>query len=276
MTLRNLRIRPSLLVAFLLVLFFIQAVSINADPITVLYQEGSVHGYLALRSLDGKILAAGDLIQTIHGQRLTSRLIYHFRDGSLDDDTAIFTQRGHFRLVSDHRIQKGPTFPHPTDVSIDALGGQVTVRYKDKNQEKVESSHLDLPPDLANGIILDVLKNVSPKIPEMKMSYLVTTPKPRLIHLSVKPDGVDKFESAGVPNKALRFTIHADLGGVTGLVAPMIGKEPPDTHVWVSSGQVPAFIKSEEPLYYGGPMLRTELVSPIWHKTSGYKPPAEK
>ncbi len=107
-----------------------------AEPIPVRYLEGSVHGYLALRSLDGKVVAAGDLTQTVHGGLLTSRLIYRFKDGSVDD-TAVFTQNGYFRLVSDHRVQKGPAFPKPTDMMIKVKTGEVTVRYTDKGEEKV-------------------------------------------------------------------------------------------------------------------------------------------
>ena len=225
-----------------------------------------MHGYLALRTLEGKLVAAGDIIQTVHGSRVVSRLVYHFRDGSIDDDTATFTQRGHFRLLSDHRIQRGPMFPQQLDVAIDAISGQVTVRSTEKGKEKVETSHMDLPPDLSNGILLDVLKNVSTGTPEMKMSYVATTPKPRLIHLSVKPDGEDTFVSAGRPNKAFRFVIHVEIGGILGTIAPLVGKEPPDTHVWISAGEVPAFIRSEEPLYLGGPILRTELISPVWRQ----------
>jgi hypothetical protein len=196
-----------------------------------------------------------------------SRLVYHFKDGSIDDDTAVFTQSGHFRLISDHRIQRGPSFPKPTDVMIKATTGEVTVRYKDKDEEQVETSHVDLPPDLSNGILLDILRNVQPDTKETKISYLVTTPKPRLIHLVVQPEGEETFRSGGRSNKALKFKIHVDIGGISGAIAPLIGKEPPDTHVWISAGQVPAFLRSEEPLYFGGPVLRTELVSPVWPGT---------
>ena len=238
----------------------------SAEPVPVRNEEGSVHGYLALRSLDGKLLAAGDLIQTIHHGRLIARLTYHFRDGSIDDDTAIFSQDGHFRLVSDHHIQKGPTFPKQVDVLIKALAGEVTVRYLDNDQPKVETEHFDLPPDLANGILLDVLKNVSPNTVEMKLSYLVAAPKPRLIHLSIRPEGNDTFFSAGHPNKAVRFVLHPEISGISGVIAPMIGKQPPDAHVWISISPVPAFLRSEQPLYLGGPVLRTELISPSWRQ----------
>ncbi len=226
-----------------------------------------MHGYLALRSLDGKLLAAGDLVQTMRGERIVSRLIYRFRDGSLDDETAVFTQRGHFRLISDHHIQRGPTFSKPMDVTIRATTGEVTVRYQEKDQKKVETSHVDLPADLANGILLNVLKNVSPDAKETKISFLATTPKPRIIQLSVQPDGQETFSSAGRQNKALRFKVHVELGGLTGVIASLIGKEPADAHIWIGTGAVPAFIRSEAPLYFGGPNLRTELVSPVWPRT---------
>jgi hypothetical protein len=122
-----------------------------AEPIPVRYLEGAVHGYLALRSLDGKVVAAGDLTQTVHGGLLTSRLIYRFKDGSIDDDTAVFTQNGYFRLVNDHRVQKGPAFPKPTDMMIKVKTGEVTVRYTDKGEEKVETTHMDLPDDLSTA-----------------------------------------------------------------------------------------------------------------------------
>jgi hypothetical protein len=77
----------------------------------VRHTEGLVHGFLVLSSLDGTPLATGDLMQTASGIRVTSRLIFHFKDGSVHDETAIFSQRRAFRLLSDHVVQKGPAFP---------------------------------------------------------------------------------------------------------------------------------------------------------------------
>lgn len=238
-----------------------------AEPVAVRYPQGSVHGYLALRSLDGKLLASGDLVQIIHGEQLTSRLVYRFKDGSVDDETAVFTQNGHFRLASDHHIQKGPSFPQSTDVTINAKTGQVTVRSVDEGKLKVDTSHMDLPEDLSNGILIDLAQNLSPKTPETTISYLAATPKPRIVRMSVKPDGMDSFRSAGAQKKAQRYRVHIELGGLEGMIAPMIGKEPADSVVWVGGGEVPAFIKSENPLFLGGPQLRTELVGPVWAQT---------
>ena len=253
---------------WLLVAVFLQpGRPLSAEPVTVRYREGSVHGFLALRAPDGKILAAGDLTQVVHGNRAVSHLVFRFRDGSIDDETATFSQRGVFRLITDHHIQKGPIFPQSTNVLINASTGQVTVRYRDKDREKVDTEHLDLPPDLANGIILDVLKNISPDAKETKLSYLAATPKPRIVHLSITPKGQDTFSVASARHKATRFTVKVEIGGIAGMIAPFIGKQPADTDVWIVDGEAPAFVKSEGPLYVGGPIWRIEMTSPVWARS---------
>jgi len=102
-----------------------------AEPVAVRYAEGLVHGFLALRALDGTLLANGDLIQVARGGRATSQLTFHFKDGSVSDETAIFTESGKLILLSDHVTQKGPTFPRPLDLVIDPQRCPVTVRYKE-------------------------------------------------------------------------------------------------------------------------------------------------
>ena len=123
--------------------------------------EGTVHGFLALRSKEGRVLAVGDLFQVVRGDRVTARLLFRFKDGSVDDETTVFSQRGNFQLITNHHIQKGPSFPQPMDLSIDVPTGQITVRSTGKDgKEEVKSEHLDLPPDVVNGLILSIAKNI--------------------------------------------------------------------------------------------------------------------
>jgi hypothetical protein len=250
----------------LLAIILLQPGPLAAEPVAVRYREGSGRGFLALRTLEGKILAAGDLTQTVRGNQVVSRLVFRFKDGSVDDETAVFSQEGNFRVITNHHIQKGPSFPHPTDVSINASTGQVTVRYTDNGREKVETERLDLPPDLANGIVLTILKNIRPDTAETKVAYVVATPKPRLVKLSIVPQGEDRFSVAGSPYKATLFVVKVELGGVTGVIAPLVGKKPADTKVWVVGGEAPAFVKAEQSLYPDGPVWRIEMTSPVWPK----------
>jgi hypothetical protein len=46
-----------------------------------------------------------------------------------------------------------------------------------------------------------------------------------------------------------------------------VGKQPPDTHVWILGGDAPTFVKFEGPLYSGGPVWRIELSSPAYGAT---------
>src|SRR5437762_12230214 len=258
---RALRIQvcPWLLFAILL-----QRSPLSAEPIPVRYTEGTTHGFLALRSPEGKLLATGDLIEVIHGNEVVSHLVFRFKDGSVDDDTAVFSQRRTFRLISDHHIQKGPSFPHPTNVLINAASGQVTVRFQDKDRERVETDHLDLPPDLANGILLILLKNISPDTKETKVSYVGAAPKPRLVHLSITPNGEETFSVAGARHKATVFVVKVEIGGIPGMIAPLVGKQPADTKVWVVHEGAPAFVRADQALYVGGPIWSIQITGPEW------------
>jgi hypothetical protein len=47
------------------------------------------------------------------------------------------------------------------DLSIDVPSGQITVRSTGEDgQQEVKREHFDLPPDLVNGLILLIAKNV--------------------------------------------------------------------------------------------------------------------
>jgi hypothetical protein len=234
--------------------------------VNVRHREGLVHGFLAVRTLSGETLAGGDLLQTSNGDVVTSRLAFHFKDGSLHDETAVFTQKGRFRLVSYHLVQKGPSFPKPMEFTLDGRTGQATVRWSEEDGDaKVDEERLEkVPPDLANGMVPTLLKNVSPDGGQMTFAMLAPTPKPRMVKLVITPSGEEPFTTPGSSRKAQHFVIKVDIGGVTGVMASLLGKDPPDTHVWILTGPVPAFVRSEGALYVGGPIWRIELTAPSW------------
>lgn len=242
----------------------LQPVPLPAEPVAVRHTEGLVHGFLVLRTLDGKTLADGELIQVAHGPRVTSRLVFRFRDGSLHDETTVFTQRQYFRLVHTRLVQKGPAFPRALEMSINRSRGLVVVRYTDEDGErKMEEERMDLPADLANGTILTLLKNLRPG-ESATVSMIAATPKPRLVKLVMSPTGTARFSTGATGRQATHFVIEVEIGGVSGLLAPLLGKQPPDSHVWILPGKAPAFVRSEQPLYAGGSLWRIELTSPVW------------
>jgi hypothetical protein len=76
--------------------------------------------------------------------------------------------------------------------------------------------------------------------------------------------GEERFSTGATSRTATHYVLKVEIGGVSGLLAPLLGKQPPDSHVWILGGEAPAFVKSEQPLYFGGPVWRIELVSPSW------------
>jgi hypothetical protein len=259
------RIRFWVLAGLLTWTLLLPAAVLSQSPVAVLHTEGLVHGFLVLRTLEGNALADGEVTQVARGDRVTSHLIFRFKDRSVHEETVVFSQRNSFRVISDHLLQKGPVFKHPMDVSIEGLTGQITVRYTDDDgKEKTESERLKLPPDIANGMTLTLLKNIRPNEPQTTVSMVAATPKPRLVKLLISPEGEDSFSVGGSSYKATRYVIKVEIGGVAGLAAPLIGKQPQDTRVWILGGDAPVFVKLEGPLYQGGPTWRIEATSPVW------------
>jgi hypothetical protein len=149
-------------------------------------------------------------------------------------------------------------------MTIDTASGQVNVHYTNADgEDKREAEHMDLPPDLANGMMIILLKNLGASAPAT-VSFVAATPKPRLVKLAISSAGTDAFAVAGTTRRATHFVVKVEIGGLAGVVAPLIGKQPPDSHVWILGGEAPAFVRSRAALYLGGPALHTELASPSW------------
>lgn len=233
----------------------------------VKFLEGSLHGFVVLRDESGDPIASGDLTQKSDGRQVTSHLLLHFRDGSSQEETAVFTQRKTFRLLSDHLIQKGPAFKRPMDLLVDRQTSQVTVRTTgDDGKEQLTRDRIQLPPDLANGFISVLLKNAAPESleGELTLSMIVATPKPRLVKLVVSRVGEDLFTIGGASRKAAHYVAKIQISGVAGVVAPIVGKQPPDIHVWLALSDVPQFVRSKGPLFDGGPIWTLDFAAPSW------------
>jgi len=240
----------------------------HADVVPVRHLEGRIRGFLVLKDVEDRVLASGTLNQSNNGNRVTSKLEFHFKDGSVYEETTVYSQRRVFQLLTYHLVQKGPTFKRPTDMTVNTSNGQVVIRYTDEDgKEKSIEERMKLPPDLSNGLVTTVLSDVDPKVPKTVLSMLVSTPKPRLVKLDVSPAGEFPFSWAGSSGKASRYVVKIDIGGISGVIAPIVGKQPPDTYIWISGGTAPGFLKSEGALFDGGPIWKIELASPVWART---------
>jgi hypothetical protein len=253
------------LVALILVAGLFETRTSSADQVSVRYTEGLLHGFVAVRTLDGKTLAIGDSTQIAEGDHITSKLIIKFKDGSVDEETTVFSQHDKFQVVQYHIVQKGPAFKNPLDATVNAITGQITGHYTENDgQDKELNERMEMAPDLANGMVPTLLKNILESGATASVSMVAFTPKPRLVKLAITPQGDDSVSIGGLRRKAKHFTVKVELGPIAGVVAPLIGKQPPDFNIWILGCEAPVFLRSEGPMYAGGPIWRIEFLGPTW------------
>jgi hypothetical protein len=77
--------------------------------------------------------------------------------------------------------------------------------------------------------------------------------------MELRREGEDRVVFAGDPKSATRFLVDLEIGGLTGVVASVIGKTPPDVRYWLVLGEAPAFVRFQGPMYLHGPVWRVEM-----------------
>ncbi len=231
-----------------------------AESIPVRHIQKPMHRFMVARSEAGQTIARGEFTQTVVGDDVTMRLLYRFVDGSIDDETTTYRQQDTFRLVSNHHIQNGPFFAKPVDYTVEAATGMATSRTTDKNgKPHLASEHIDLPNDLANGFVGTLLLNTPPNAAPFRVGILAPVGAGRLIRILISPEGEQPFQSGGHAEKATVFRIHPELGGIVGMIAPLIGLQPKDVMVWVLEGEEPAVVRIVGQLGGYGPVVSSEL-----------------
>ena len=235
----------------------------ESDPVPVRYAEGTLHGFLSLSTADGAPLASGDLLQVVRDRRIESRMIFHFADLSYFEEAVTFTQDGVFAMQSYHLVQSGPAFDADLDAILHA-NGHYRVRstsHEDGKRQEWEDT-LELPPDVSNGLPVILLKNLGPG--ETRSVHMVAfTPEPRLIGLELSPLGEGRVLNGQREETVVEYALKPQLGVLTGFFAKLLGKMPADSHAWIVVDDVPAFVRSEGPLYMG-PVWRIDLARPEW------------
>ena len=227
----------------------------SAEPVTVRYAEGVTRGFPVLRSVKGERLAQGELVQVARGDRVDSRLTFRFVDGSFYDEQVTFSQHGTFTLQSYRLVQRGPSFPEALDASFDRETERYTVRYKSDTEspEEVIKGKLSLPPDVYNGMLIMLVKNLPAGASEV-VQIVAFTPKPRLVKMQLAPVADERVTIGDWPVTVTRYAIKPQLG----MFVSLLISDLPDVKCWVVGGEAPGFVRFEGPLYFMGPVWRID------------------
>ena len=235
-----------------------------ADPVAARFPEGIAHGFLVLRTTDGALIASGDLLQFVRRGEVESRMVFRFKDGSVLDETVVFTQNRVFAMQTYRLVQRGPVFAEDTEVSLARSGKyRVLTRGKDGKEEVLEGKLASLPADTYNGMVLTIAKNLAKGAGET-VHMVAFTPAPRLVQLEVVPAEEHKVLVGELEKSATHYVFKPRPGAWLTMLATVLGRMPADSHAWIVTEELPAFVRFEGPLHPAGPVWRIELASPRW------------
>ncbi len=257
---------PATLGLLVLITVLLSPGPLVAAPIPVRFVEGAVHGFLVLRTVDDVLIASGDLLQVNRGGQVESRMVFRFKDGSVFDESVVFSQDRVFTMQSYHLVQRGPVFSEDTEIRLERATGKYSVKTKahKDGREKTLDGTLKLPSDVYNGMVLTVAKSL-PKDTRETVHIVAFTPKPMIIELRLAAVGEQQVLIGELPKTAIHYVFKPQLGSWLKFFAKLTGRTPPDNHAWIVTEEVPAFVKFEGPLYMTGPIWRIELTIPRWH-----------
>ena len=234
----------------------------ESAAIPVRYAEGTVHGFLELRTAAGALLAHGDLLQVVKDGAIESRMFFRFPT-SVFEETVTFTQRGVFTMQHYHLVQSGTAFADDLDVTLERSGAYVikTLSHRD-GKARTFTGTLELPPDIYNGMVITVAKNL-PAGAGKTVHIVAFTPEPRIIALELARSGTDHVLNGTHEEAVSHIILKPKLGVLLKVFATLKGIAPPDSHVWIVTDLVPAFVRYQGPLFTG-PVWRINLTSPSW------------
>jgi hypothetical protein len=246
--------------------FFVAVCGTEARPIAVRFLEGLTHGFLLVRSSAGEIVADGELTQVVkEGGVAESRLVFHFKDGSLHDERVAFSQERVFTLIRYQLVQRGPSFPEQVDVTVDRATSKYEVRsrMRENGSEKVLAGDIDLPKDAYNGMIVTTLLNL-PKTASESVKVVAFTPEPMTIALELRFVGEQVIRVGDQSRKAWQYAFKPNIGPIKKFLGKVLGKLPADFHYdcFILADDVPSFVRFQGPLQLMGPVLSIELTSP--------------
>jgi hypothetical protein len=178
------------------------------------------------------------------------------------------THLGSIELISDQLPipAQRPAFTDDTEISLERATGKYHVKTKARKdgREELLDGTLDLPLDVYNGgMVLIVAKNL-PKGASETVHTVVFTPTPRLIQLELVPAGEHRVLVGELAKTATDYVFKPKLGIWLKLFATLLGRVPPDSHAWIVTNEVPAFVRFEGSLSITGPVWRIESTSPRW------------
>ena len=240
----------------------------NDAPIPVRFPEGALHGFLVLKNQEGTVIARGDQLQIPRKGFIDGRMVFRFTDGSLLDERVVFSQDEVFTVHEYRLIQRGPAFEEDAEAHFERATRKYRVQTTNRDDGEVDVKEGDLdeiPANLSNGMVIILAKNLAPGR-GATVRMVAFTPSPKLIGLELEPVGTERASFGAETKPVTRYAIKPKLGFFLKIGAKLTGRDPPDSHAWIITEDVPAFAKFVGPLSMSGTgaIWRVEVTAPTW------------
>jgi hypothetical protein len=112
-------------------------------------------------------------------------------------------------------------------------------------------------------MVITIAKNLRKGARET-VHFVAFTPTARLIQLELVPAGEHKVLLGEVTKSATHYVLKPRPGAWLTLLSTLLGRVPPDSHAWIVTDELPAFVRFEGTLHPTGPVWRIELTNPRW------------
>jgi len=222
--------------------------------------EGALHGFPAMRSLDGKKLADGDFAQWIEGGRLHIRILYEFGEGRRVEERAAFRQSP--ELVQEEwslrEMRGGELYRH---FEVDFRSGAASAKKREEGGLREWTGKLETPSGRAFAgfgftMALKALRERLMRGERVELRAAAFTPKPRLVEVELRHGGLDRMRMGGRLLRGDRFIVHAKIPWIATLFV-----DAPDHRIWLTNPAPAGFLRWEGPLAEpGDPVIRVDLL----------------
>ncbi len=223
-------------------------------------REGAAHGFPALRSIDGELLAQGEFLQHVEGDAIRRTIHYTFGPGhwveessSLRQDPELVQEAWSWQEVRDGIVERR--------FEIDFESGTATAEKREDGRVKRWSAHLDLQPgvafagsafSLALGRERERLQRGEP----VELQGVGFLPKPKAATLEVSYVGLERMTMGDRTVLGEHYVLHPKIPAIARLFV-----DPPDSNLWLTSPGPAAFLRWEGAMAEtDDPIVRVDLL----------------
>lgn len=221
---------------------------------------GAAHAFPVILDLHGNRLGNGEFTQEVENGVLRIRISYDLRKDRRIEEKASFEQ-------SSELVQKAWTWREvrgeelERSYTVDFDSGKATARKREKDELKNWSKQLEIEPGrtfAGIGVVI-ALQNLRDRLVKgeaIELEAVGFTPKPRMVGVKLKYQGLDRLPMAGRTLRGEHFLVQPQIPAIAKLFVKV-----PDTMVWLTPPPS-GFLRWEGPLAEpGDPIVRVDLAS---------------